>query len=78
MDWQAILADWLDKGWVRDALPALGLALLAVLAWWGDRRRINRSNPDAVGWVPWRDIAFWASVLAIVALVVAVQHWVRS
>ena len=24
------------------------------------------------------DIAFWSSVLAILALVVAVQHWVRS
>ena len=78
MDWQTILSDWLDKEWVRAALPAAGLMLLAILAWRGDRRRMARSNPDAVGWMPWRDLAFWASVLALLAAVWAVQLWLAE
>jgi hypothetical protein len=75
MDWQGMLADWWDHEWVRTLAPGLGLALLAIMAWRGDRRRMRRSNPDAVGLLPWRDIAFWASVLALLLLGLAAREW---
>ena len=61
MDWQATIAAWLDTPWVRSALFAVALLGLAVVAWRGDRRRMTRSDADAVGWMPWRDIAFWSA-----------------
>ena len=61
MDWQATIAAWLDTPWVRSALLAVALLGLAVVAWRGDRRRMTRSDADAVGWMPWRDIAFWSA-----------------
>lgn len=61
MDWQATIAAWLDTAWVRSALLAGALLGLAVVAWRGDRRRMTRSDADAVGWMPWRDIAFWSA-----------------
>lgn len=61
MDWQAQLAEWWDEAWIRASVYAAALALVAIIAWRGDRRRMRRSVPDAVGWMPWRDIAFWAA-----------------
>jgi hypothetical protein len=69
MDWQATISEWLDLAWVRADLLAFGLVCLAVVAWRGDRRRMTRSNADAVGWMPWRDIAFWAGFLAFLTAV---------
>lgn len=61
MDWQATLLEWWDQEWVRAGAYSGALALVAIIAWMGDRRRMTRSNPDAVGWLPWRDIAFWSA-----------------
>ena len=69
MDWQASIAEWLDEPWVRSALLAFALAGLALVAWRGDRRRMTRSNADAVGWMPWRDIDFWSAFLAFLMAV---------
>jgi uncharacterized membrane protein YfcA len=69
MDWQASIAEWLDEAWVRSALLAFALACLAVVAWRGDRRRMTRSDADAVGWMPWRDIAFWSAFAAFLMAV---------
>ena len=61
---------------VADWLMILGAALaVAGTAWAADRRRMRRSDPDAVGWVPWRDVAFWAMVAAVLALAGLVKVW---
>ncbi len=58
---------------------ACGLATaLALLAWLGDRRRMRRSDPDAVGFVPWTGVFFWALLAACVLLALAVKEWLAS
>lgn len=53
-----------------------GLALLVALAaWLGDRRRMRRSDPDAVGFMPWTSVFFWAVLVALLVLGLAVQQW---
>jgi hypothetical protein len=53
-----------------------GLALLVALAaWLGDRRRMRRSDPDAVGFMPWTTVFFWAVLAGLVVLGLAVQLW---
>jgi hypothetical protein len=69
MDWQATISDWLDIAWVRSGLLSFCLFCLAFVAWRGDRRRMTRSNADAVGWMPWRDIAFWSAFAAFLMAV---------
>jgi hypothetical protein len=69
VDWQASISDWLDNAGVRAGLLAFALVCVAVVAWRGDRRRMTRSEADAVGWMPWRDIAFWSAFLAFLVAV---------
>ena len=53
------LDDWLYRDWVLWwFLPGIGAALVAIFAWVADRRRMRRSDPDAVGLIAWRDISF--------------------
>ena len=61
-------------------MRALGIvaATIAALAWWGDRRRIRRSNLDAVGWVPWTPVFFVALMVAVVSLGLAAKDWVAG
>lgn len=54
------------------AVAALGVALIALL---GDRRRIRRSNPDAVGFMPWTSVFFFAVLAACVLIGLAVRQW---
>lgn len=55
-------------------LGVAGIALVvAALAWFADRRRMQRRDPDAVGWVPWRGVAFWSVTVAVLALSVAAK-----
>ena len=49
--------------------------LVALAAWWGDRRRMRRSDPDAVGFMPWTSVFFWAMLALLVVLGLAVQLW---
>lgn len=72
MDWQATISDWLDIAWVRSGLLSFSLVCLAIVAWRGDRRRMTRSDADAVGWMPWRDIAFWSAFAAFLMAVFGV------
>ncbi|WP_206239439.1 hypothetical protein [Novosphingobium terrae] len=51
---------------------------LAVLGWLADRRRLRRADPDAVGWVPWRGISFWATMVGVLAAAGAVKFWMVS
>ena len=52
-------------------LAAGGAALLAAVAWLADRRRARRSDPDAVGFMPWTTLFFWSAFVAFLALVAA-------
>ena len=61
-------------------LVAAGCAALivAIAAWLGDRRRMRRSQPDAVGFMPWRDVFFWALLAAIMLLGLAAKAWLAG
>jgi len=79
MDWQATFGDWLDTDWIVWFLvPAIGAIALALLAWRADRRRMRRSDPDAVGWIAWRDVAFWSTGAAVLLLGAAIRGWLAA
>ena len=71
IDWMRLNADWLE--WL--ALPGMLSLGLAIYAAWADRRRLRRSDPDAVGLVPWTGVAFWASLGAVALLGMAGKVW---
>ena len=60
--------------WNCFCLAGLPLAI-ALAAWIGDRRRMRRSNPDAVGFMPWTSVFFWAVLAALVLLALAGKAW---
>jgi hypothetical protein len=57
-----------------------GAAMLtvAVIAFIGDRRRMRRKAIDAVGWMPWRDVAALSLFAGFVLLAVAVTGWLGA
>ena len=52
-----------------------GMLLLSLTAFIGDRRRMRRKRIDAVGWMPWRDIAALSLFAGFVLLAVAATGW---
>ena len=58
--------------WGMVGAVAAGLAAWASLA---DRRRVRRSNLDAVGFMPWTPIFFVSLLVACVALGLAAREW---
>ena len=54
------------------------LLLVSLLAFLGDRRRMRRKAIDAVGWVPWRDVAALSLFGGFVLVTVAVSGWLGS
>ncbi|MDE2412839.1 MAG: hypothetical protein KGM18_13795 [Sphingomonadales bacterium] len=68
----------MDEDWFWYFLaPGVVAVAVALFAWRADRRRMRRSNPDAVGWLPWRDLAFWSTAAALLLLGAAFRAWVR-
>jgi hypothetical protein len=53
----------------------LAAALIVVVAWLGDHRRMRRSDPDAVGFMPWTQVFFFALLAAILLLGLAARAW---
>lgn len=49
--------------------------LIAGVAWWRDRVRMDRAQLDAVGFMPWTGVFFWATMLALLLLGGAAQAW---
>lgn len=68
--------DGFDQDWVWWYLvPGLCALLVAVVAWAGDRRRARRSDPDAVGFMPWTNLFVIALFAACVLLMLAANGW---
>jgi len=51
-------------------MAAVGIlaALVAVVAWIGDRRRMKRRDLDSVGFMPWTSVFFFALMAAVLLL----------
>lgn len=56
----------------------LAAALFAAFSRWADMRRLRRSDPDAVGFMPWTGLYFVALFVACVTLGVAAKAWVAG
>jgi len=54
-------------------LAGITAMAIAAVAWLADRRRMRRSDPDAVGFIPWATLYFWASFVGFLLLVLAWQ-----
>ncbi len=61
--------DWLDADWLPWAELAGVAVLVAIIAWWGERRRMRRSNPDAVGFMPWGTVFVLALFVVLIAAI---------
>ena len=62
-----------DAGrWVSAAMVALLVAGVALL---GDRRRMRRSHPDRVGFMPWAAVFLLALFVAAVTGAMALKVW---
>jgi hypothetical protein len=66
--------DWLDADWLPWAEVGAGAVFIAIISWWGERRRMRRSNPDAVGFMPWGTVF----VLALFAVLIAAVFLLRQ
>ena len=53
-------------------------AAIAAIAWLGDRRRMRRSNPDAVGLMPWTGLFFWALLATCALLGLVAKDWLAG
>jgi hypothetical protein len=60
------------------ALWAGALLALSVLAMLGDRRRRRRTDINAVGWVPWRDLSALTAFAGLVMLALAASEWAKT
>ena len=68
----------MDSGFITLAALSAFAAAIALVAWLGDRRRMRRSDPDAVGFMPWRDVFFFALLAAVILLGLAAKAWISA
>lgn len=60
------------------ALAAAALLLTSLGAMLGDRRRRQRVHIDAVGLMPWRDIAALSLFAGLILLTFAITGWLKG
>jgi hypothetical protein len=53
-------------------------AVLAFIAWLGDRRRVRRRDLERVGFMPWTGVFFVALVGALIMLGLAGREWIAA
>jgi hypothetical protein len=68
----------MDSHAVRLALGGAFAVVVAVVAWLGDYRRMRRRDPDAVGFMPWTGLFFWALFAACAFLGLAAKEWLAG
>lgn len=61
--------DWLDAEWLPWAEVAGAAVVVAIIAWWAERRRMRRSDPDAVGFMPWGTVFVLALFVVLIAAI---------
>lgn len=76
MDWNTI---WTHIRFAspatQAALWALALVVFAGFSIWADNRRVRRSTPDAVGFMPWTFIALASLFVAAGLALAAIKGW---
>ena len=60
------------------ALAGGALLLVAVVSAFAERRRLRRSRIDAVGFVPWTAVFFFAFFPGVTLLALGVMGWLRG
>ncbi len=65
----------MDNPGIWCAAAAIIAAIISIVAWLGDRARMRRDQLDRVGFVPWRAVSFWSTVLAILLIAGAIKLW---
>lgn len=53
-------------------------AMVAIVAWLGDRRRMRRRELDKVGFMPWTGLFFWSLLACLVLLGLAARNWLAG
>lgn len=72
--WQA-MEDWFARIWQYHATAGVLALLLAAYAVWAERRRLRRTNLDAVGFMPWTVVYLVSFLAAIVLMGLAAREW---
>lgn len=62
----------------RYMLAGGALLALSALAMWGERRRARRRHPDAVGIMPWRDIAALSTFAGLALTAFGAIGWLNG
>ncbi len=55
------------------SLAGMAAVAVAAIAWVAERRRLRRTDLDRVGWVPWTGLFFFALLVGIVLLALALK-----
>jgi len=72
--WRA-MDDWFAHIWEYHATAGAFTLALALTAVWAERRRLRRTNLDAVGFMPWTVIYLISFLAAVVFLGLAAREW---
>ncbi|MFM2372427.1 MAG: hypothetical protein RIS85_2149 [Pseudomonadota bacterium] len=72
------MEDWFDWQWQFHASLGTLALVVAVMAIWAERRRMRRTNLDAVGFMPWTVIYMITFLAAVLLIGLAAREWFGS